>query len=293
MSYERTSADEGQFQVVTAPPTRRHPFLRAVAVAVAVAAVVPLWHRGSAWAKSGEVIEEATSDLKEKGGLLDFFKKYACNLSPNASELAGTALKPSNINKKVFNREELDFKSDKHPLLQFEQKKPLSAVVGEGGESFAYDGTLSSIASKDQPQVILLPWLENGCTFTQLDKDADLFLTGPLSGCHVYVASGKKGQPYVLHANSNSTGSDKKANILVKDKMAQNIIGWLNDPKGKKGGKGDIQLTHRLARGEYSGGAFVFGLRKKKDWKFYVTSFEIDKKKKKLVPKKPKRIPES
>ena len=105
-----------------------------------------------------------------------------------------------------------------------------------------------------------LPWQEDGCTALLLPDTADYALTGPLSGCHVYVATSVNKAPMLFHANANKSGDNLTANMATKDNDAINLAS-----------KYGYVIKKRLARGEYDGFAFVWGRRVNgHSWSFYV-----------------------
>lgn len=113
-------------------------------------------------------------------------------------------------------------------------------------------------------KVAFLPWTESGGTVTQLDTASELFLTGPLTGCHVYVAVEDGKQPWVFHLNDNTSADDRAANIKAKDTEADAIAA-----------KHGTRITKSLKRGEYAVPAFVWGVRVGVEWSFYVHELEI------------------
>jgi hypothetical protein len=68
-----------------------------------------------------------------------------------------------------------------------------------------------------------LPYQENTCTVLQLDAAAQLLLTGPLTGCHVYVG-GPVATPSVCHVNRNDLGMGA-TNAAAKRTMALGALG--------------------------------------------------------------------
>jgi len=122
-----------------------------------------------------------------------------------------------------------------------------------------------SAASTDEA-VRFLPWADNMATFTRLDTTTDkLFFTGPLQGCHIYVA--RQGTAwYVVHVNYNK---DPRAdeNLSAKETLyalAQNFFDGM--------GATDVGA---LRRNDYDPGggaaynAFCYGVRTD-TWRFYV-----------------------
>ncbi|WP_198378456.1 hypothetical protein [Neoroseomonas rubea] len=112
-------------------------------------------------------------------------------------------------------------------------------------------------------RVCFLPWQEDKCTLTKMSSRATVFLTGPLTGCNVYLAAKDGHRLLAFHGNLNSDGEDRNTNNVRKDKEAINIATE----------RGYI-LTHRLARGDYQIPAFVWGERTGPTWTCYV--HEVD-----------------
>jgi len=113
-------------------------------------------------------------------------------------------------------------------------------------------------------EVIFLPWQEDRCTLTVLSNSADLFLTGPLSGCNVYLATRAGSPPMVFHANANANSSSVPLNNQAKDAEAAKIA-------GEKG----YSITNRLARGQYELPAFIWGYRFDTTWAMFVHEFNV------------------
>ncbi|MCU0984917.1 MAG: hypothetical protein MUC89_08235 [Acetobacteraceae bacterium] len=114
--------------------------------------------------------------------------------------------------------------------------------------------------------VRFLPWAENMTTFTRLDMANDrLFFTGPLQGCHIYVA--RQGTAwYVVHVNYNKDPSPE-ANLSAKEtfyQLAQNFFDGMG-----------VTDVGALRRADYDPGAhaaynaFAYGVRTD-TWRFYV-----------------------
>lgn len=113
-------------------------------------------------------------------------------------------------------------------------------------------------------RVAFLPWRESKGACTQLDANAELFLTGPLSGCHIYVAVTTGQPPWVFHINANDSADDKAANIKAKDDEADAIAATHG-----------TTIVKRIKRGEYEIPAFVWGVRIGNEWSFYVHELQI------------------
>ncbi len=113
-------------------------------------------------------------------------------------------------------------------------------------------------------EVAFLPWQEDKCTATTVSDSADVFLTGPLSGCNVYLATKAGRPPMVFHGNSNKNSSNVLENNAAKDTEAALIA----SAQGYK-------IVNRLARGEYMIPAFVWGYRAGPTWTMFVHSFDV------------------
>lgn len=119
----------------------------------------------------------------------------------------------------------------------------------------------SSLARRDIG-IRALPWMADHITYTQMDENARFFATGPLQGCHIYVA-GSRRTPWVFHANNNAGGGDVNANMASKLKMTLDLMSTGLGPQIVSGG---------LKRNEYSTiglAGFVFGVRQNKAWRFW------------------------
>ncbi len=113
-------------------------------------------------------------------------------------------------------------------------------------------------------KVAFLPWRESAGSCTQLDGSTEMFFTGPLSGCHVYVAVSPGQAPWVFHLNANDSASDKAANMKAKDDEAARVAA-----------QHGTKIVKSLKRGEYEIPAFVWGVRIGTEWSFYVHELAI------------------
>jgi hypothetical protein len=117
--------------------------------------------------------------------------------------------------------------------------------------------------------VIYLPFKEDTTTFLPLDAGASWFFTGPLEGCHVYVATSPGGQPVVIHANANA--SSAATNARIKQDQANHVTGGL---------VGGYAITKTLTAADYKPAntdpyrAFVFGVNNG-GWTFYMHSINL------------------
>jgi hypothetical protein len=57
-----------------------------------------------------------------------------------------------------------------------------------------------------------LPWEPNKCSYMALDEKAKFAVTGPLSGCNIFVA-GSRRKPMLFHTNCNDTGGIDADNL--------------------------------------------------------------------------------
>jgi hypothetical protein len=112
-----------------------------------------------------------------------------------------------------------------------------------------------------------LPWAPDMTTFMRLDSAGSdkLFFTGPLQGCHIYVA--RQGATwYVVHVNYNKDPS-AEGNLAAKETsyaLVQNFFDGLG-----------VTDVGALRRADYDPGphaaynAFAYGIRTD-TWRFYV-----------------------
>lgn len=113
-------------------------------------------------------------------------------------------------------------------------------------------------------KIAFLPWRESAGSCTQLDGGTEMFFTGPLSGCHVYVAVSPGQSPWVFHLNANDSASDRAANMKAKDDEAARVAA-----------QHGTSIVKSLKRGEYEIPAFVWGVRIGPEWTFYVHELQI------------------
>ena len=99
------------------------------------------------------------------------------------------------------------------------------------------------------------------CSIT-LDSRAKLFVTGPLSGCNVYVNLEGK-HPKICHANSNESASDIGANNIAKRRLASEALGGFT-----------YMLERPKYRDDFTAG-IVLGVRDKRVWSFYVYGIRL------------------
>ena len=109
--------------------------------------------------------------------------------------------------------------------------------------------------------VRVLPWGEDATTYMQLDNEAELWFTGPLSGCNIY-ACGTGRNIWVMHANANAYAGNLSLGNIAKRMAALNVA--------TTQGAANPLWSH-LERGSagYNGLGFVFGWRKGDNWTNY------------------------
>jgi hypothetical protein len=90
-----------------------------------------------------------------------------------------------------------------------------------------------------------LPWEEHKITWMKLEMKPGFFITGPLSGCQVYVAT-RAGKTYVYHANSNAMGGSDQAALKRPDLSIDYM-----DKLYAKAAQNGATLTHRLCKDDY------------------------------------------
>jgi len=78
-------------------------------------------------------------------------------------------------------------------------------------------------ANVNHPLISFLPWAEGTCTYTTVDGNANVFMTGPLEGCWIFVATAAGQPPLVIHANSNNIG-DPAQSATAKNNCAATIL---------------------------------------------------------------------
>lgn len=191
------------------------------------------------------------SDLLFRADPAGFIRNNACMLQ---AEIAG----PDGTNERTFNRATcgtrgLEFMRTGDVRLT---ARLMTAVRDLPGLPLiqAVEGTRA-----EGERVCFLPWKEDTCTLTKLSTAATLFLTGPLSGCNIYIAQKSGHRPLIFHGNLNSDGEDRNTNNVRKDKEAINIASAR-----------EFVISHRLARGDYQIPAFVWGTRAGDTWNFFV-----------------------
>lgn len=126
-------------------------------------------------------------------------------------------------------------------------------------------------------KVCFLPWEASRATLTHMDASADLFFTGPLSGCQIYYADKPGYPPLMFHINANDDDKspeqrfdmfrskksikkrDFKHNVAVKDAEAQRIAQYFG-----------YTIRGRKARGEYETPAFAWGRKIGTTWEMYL-----------------------
>lgn len=119
--------------------------------------------------------------------------------------------------------------------------------------------------------VVYLPYRDNAITMMSIPMEARWFFTGPLQGCHVYIASNGM-QMAALHVNMNRE-TDPVANDTAKGRLRDSALAQYYP---------GYTVISSLSAGEYRppGGdpyeAFVIGhANAPGDWKFYVHSVNI------------------
>ncbi len=113
-----------------------------------------------------------------------------------------------------------------------------------------------------------LPWLEDHCTYVRLDSKARFAVTGPLSGCNIYVG-GAAEDLFLFHTNLN--GDPGPAGDVKKRKWVLSVLGRVVKGPSLVGGSLEGQsYTSKNMLG------FVFGHRNKRGWHFYFYGNNLD-----------------
>lgn len=138
---------------------------------------------------------------------------------------------------------------------KFPSSVPFSISMSANGHQ------LNLSMSGTETGVRVLPWGPNACTFMELDPAAEVWFTGPLSGCNIYAVGDGAGIT-VIHANSNQNADDVQQNNKAKRNAALAVASSLGPIK---------PLWGHLERGsgKYTGLGFVFGQRKGARWTNY------------------------
>jgi hypothetical protein len=186
-----------------------------------------------------------------------FIQSNPCTLCGEIDDLGGTM---GSTTMAAFNRSSIGTKG--YEYLSTGTVRLAAEIRTDPYMNFAHRITV--YAGSDGKKVCFLPWKENFCSITALDAAADLFLTGPLSGCHIYFATKSGFPPMVFHANANDDDMSSAQNKALKDNLAMNIA----SSKGYK-------VVKRLARGEYEIPAFVWGSKAGTDWNLFVHEIDI------------------
>jgi len=184
-----------------------------------------------------------------------YIKGHACMLHPELQDDAGAA--HGSATNQTYNRASTAVPTGVK-FEQFASARLCAKLYAASNASFMLP-LIKVMRGNSGREFAFLPWKTDGCTATVLFSSADMFLTGPLTGCNVYIGEKDGFWPIVLHANSNKNADDRVANTAAKDTDAINIatkLGYL--------------LKYRLARGSYQIPAFVWGTRSGSDWSFFV-----------------------
>lgn len=192
----------------------------------------------------------------------EVMKANRLDLYTNVVKVVSSQLK--NVTEEVMTWSQIKLEmSDKDiRFLEYVPTQALSAMILTDG-AYSAQGVKDIVVTPGSGnlKINFLPYIDNGCTAMVLGRDANFFMTGPLSGCAVFVAEKTGSEPMVMHTNYNKDAAAAGNNMVQKDKMAINMIGT----------KAGYKMTRRLARGEYETPAFVYGIRgSDRTWKFYV-----------------------
>lgn len=153
-----------------------------------------------------------------------------------------------------------------HAAQQVYELRPASGAYFAGITVRPYAGTLKQI--QVTPSAVpadghYLPFKGSQGVFMELSNNADVFVTGPLSGCHIYMA--KNGvTPVVFHINANEQNQSRDQNMAVKRNKFINTCGFLGF---------SVVGAGKLERDDYmkdTNGGLVFGERRGvNQWKFW------------------------
>src|SRR5262249_38771511 len=111
------------------------------------------------------------------------------------------------------------------------------------------------------PEFNWLPFTPRKLEAVTMDHGADYFITGPLSGCNIYIATRPNVPPMAFHANANPDEGAKKKKSRADKEKAENIA--FKDAEAQLvATQYGYTIAGRLAWGEYDIPAFVWGKRK-------------------------------
>ena len=76
-----------------------------------------------------------------------------------------------------------------------------------------------------------LPWSPDQAMYMTINhkKWGDWFITGPLSGCDVWLAARKGAEPLAIHINANKYSNQPLENLKYKEELALRALNYFND----------------------------------------------------------------
>jgi hypothetical protein len=156
----------------------------------------------------------------------------------------------------------------------FEQRNNADVRFYEAHQSLPGVHNLEVVAAEAEgtSRVQFLPWRDSMLTYCRLDDDAHLVLTGPITGCSVYVVEvtgrGEENGTYMFHVNANSSGRKGREAAEVQVRKFGTALDrlWPN--------VSERTVTQRLTSDEYrvegaDPNGFVYGTRSSSsEWEF-------------------------
>jgi hypothetical protein len=146
-----------------------------------------------------------------------------------------------------------------------------------------YKGTrnISLVLATEEgaPKVCFLPWRDSRLTYCKLGSDTHLVLTGPLTGCSVFVADvaghGEENGTYLFHVNTNASGLKGSAAAEAQRRKFDAAVEYL--------WPGASELTHSLTSVDYRSTTdgtdpegIAYGVRSESgDWEFFYYVIDV------------------
>jgi WD40 repeat protein len=157
---------------------------------------------------------------------------------------------------------------DPPPQLNLKEVQEMPGNKAVCSVDFNPTKDLLTLGSKPGKRYRYLPFLPNFCTYLKLDAQASLVITGPISGCHIFVG-GPADTPILMHCNWNKN-PNPTVNSPQKLAMATTVLNHFYP---------NSAVTNTLTYNKYQGNlSFVIGCRPGSagPWRFYVYGFSAD-----------------
>ncbi len=101
--------------------------------------------------------------------------------------------------------------------LGLPNSKEISNVNAQCSVDFVVNGGINFVRVNPKPLKAhrYLPYEQNGLTYMTLDANARLVLSGPINGCHIYVAQAAGGAVTIMHVNWNQIATNTPAGVTA------------------------------------------------------------------------------